>query len=620
MISRRGFFRRLFTRARGRSNSAANADSASLDGAGESGSREKANFQIYAHPVNGPRSSSPPKYLKVHARHRKAPEFPRLFLAQELLGSRRTSAFASAAASREPQAIWSLVLSRSGRFLAAAGQNTRIHVWMVISSPAERQAHELEEDIRDDPQPMRLRAPVFKTQAAQTYDGHTGTVVDLSWSKNDFLLSTSMDKSVRLWHVSRNECLCCFKHSDFVTSVEFHPRDDRFFLAGSLDGKLRLWTIPDKSVAFETHSNETITAVAFTPDGKYALVGLLNGLCVIYSTDGLRIVSQIVVRAPDPAVLVNVRSHKRIKITGIDSIFLPSENPYASTGSLKLLVTSNDSCIRLYNFRDRALEAQFRGNEIMSSQIRATFSSDGRYVICGSEDRQTYIWPMVVPEGRSSFSGTRSTHALVGTRDRDTDRRGVEMFEAHRSVVTNAIMASVRTKQILGATGDSLYDTCNPPGSSMATGPAGPTAATTNSLSPTPGGSFSHQKTRNISNTTNNSTATTTNGGGGGYHRRNNSASSHQSSSMQSSISNFDKSSRKARSGGNGGGGGGEQNDEEANYLAHGSHPNGNIIITSDVSGVVRVFRQDCAFYKQDVEPVFGEPLRLQESPTSLAP
>lgn len=36
-----------------------------------------------------------------------------------------------------------------------------------------------------------------------------------------------MDKTVRLWHVSRSECLCAFQHLDFVTSIAFHPKDDR---------------------------------------------------------------------------------------------------------------------------------------------------------------------------------------------------------------------------------------------------------------------------------------------------------------------------------------------------------------------------------------------------------
>ena len=81
------------------------------------------------------------------------------------------------------------------------------------------------------------------------YRGHTSDLLDVSWSKNYFILTSSMDKTVRLWHISRRECLCCFQHIDFVTAICFHPRNDQFFLSGSLDGKLRLWNIPDKKVA-----------------------------------------------------------------------------------------------------------------------------------------------------------------------------------------------------------------------------------------------------------------------------------------------------------------------------------------------------------------------------------
>jgi WD40 repeat protein len=32
---------------------------------------------------------------------------------------------------------------------------------------------------------------------------HSEDIVDLSWNMNHFLLSASIDKTVRLWHVSR---------------------------------------------------------------------------------------------------------------------------------------------------------------------------------------------------------------------------------------------------------------------------------------------------------------------------------------------------------------------------------------------------------------------------------
>ncbi len=66
--------------------------------------------------------------------------------------------------------------------------------------------------------------------------GHQAPVLDVAWSKSLFLLSSSMDKTVRLWHLSRLECLCFFRHVDFVSAIAFHPRDDRYFVSASLDG------------------------------------------------------------------------------------------------------------------------------------------------------------------------------------------------------------------------------------------------------------------------------------------------------------------------------------------------------------------------------------------------
>ncbi|RAL14664.1 WD repeat protein [Aspergillus homomorphus CBS 101889] len=391
-----------------------------------------------------PRLPPPPKYIRVRAHYKKEKTFSRVFVAQELEGAsgavggsdKDASVSAAAAGPNEGntgKAIWALVFSNDGKYLAAAGQDRKVRVWQVVGSPEDRDPAEPAGD--GDDAPPRLNAQVFKSRPVQVYEGHTGSVLDLSWSKNNFLLSSSMDKTVRLWHVSRPECLCCFKHSDFVTSIQFHPRDDRFFLAGSLDNKLRLWSIPDKSVAFVATVPDMVTAVAFTPDGRYSIAGSLNGLCNIYETDGLKVVGQIHVRS------ARGRNAKGSKITGIDTRILPCGDP---NGEVKLLITSNDSRIRMYNFRDRTLEAKFRGNENTCSQIRASFSNDGKHIICGSEDRRTYLWP---------------TDSI----EKDSDKRAVEVFDTQSAMVTAAIMAPTKTKQILGFAEDPIFDVCNPP-------------------------------------------------------------------------------------------------------------------------------------------------------------
>ncbi len=40
-----------------------------------------------------------------------------------------------------------------------------------------------------------------------------------------------------------------FDHSDFVTSVAFHPNNE-WFVSGCFDKKLRVWSVRDRAVLF----------------------------------------------------------------------------------------------------------------------------------------------------------------------------------------------------------------------------------------------------------------------------------------------------------------------------------------------------------------------------------
>nr|POF21066.1 putative wd repeat-containing protein c3h5.08c [Quercus suber] len=320
-----------------------------------------------------------------------------------------------------------------------------------------------------------------------------------------------MDKTVRLWHTTRAECLCTFQHSDFVPSISFHPKDDRFFLAGSLDSKLRLWSIPDKSVAYLAQVPDMITAVAFTPDGKSAVAGCLSGLCMFYETEGLKYQSQIHVRSS------RGQNAKGSKITGIQAY-------HAAGGDVKILITSNDSRIRLYNFRDKSLELKLRGNENGSSQIRATLSDDAKYVVCGSEDRKAYIWSLGPAEGEKR------------------DKRPVEMFEAHNTITTAVCFAPTKTRHLLSKSEDPVYDLCNPPPITLRSR-AEQTESQSSSKAPTESGSVRHVST--------------------------------------DADAKYDKPL------------------ESPAYLARSGHKGGNIIVTADYTGKIKVFRQDCSYSKR---------------------
>uniref|UniRef100_A0A667X206 WD repeat-containing protein 44 n=1 Tax=Myripristis murdjan TaxID=586833 RepID=A0A667X206_9TELE len=338
-------------------------------------------------------------------------------------------------------AVWTMKFSHCGRLLATAGQDNVVRIWVlknafdyfnnmrmkyntegrVSPSPSQESLCSSKSDTDaaascapEDPDTEDRNAP-FRQVPFCKYKGHTADLLDLSWSKNFFLLSSSMDKTVRLWHISRRECLCCFQHIDFVTAIAFHPRDDRYFLSGSLDGKLRLWNIPDKKVALWNEvdgQTRLITAANFCQNGKYAVIGTYDGRCIFYDTERLKYHTQIHVRS--------TRGRNRVgrKITGIEP--LPGEN--------KILVTSNDSRIRLYDLRDLSLSMKYKGYVNSSSQIKASFSHDYSFIVSGSEDKYVYIWSTY--HDLSKFTSVR--------RDRNDFWEGIK---AHNAVVTSAIFA-----------------------------------------------------------------------------------------------------------------------------------------------------------------------------------
>jgi WD40 repeat protein len=95
--------------------------------------------------------------------------------------------------------------------------------------------------------------------------GHEADIIDISWSKSQFILSASIDKTVRLWHVTRSDCLGRFQHPEILTSVEFHPEQDRFFITGCFDRKIRVWDIiPEPSVREYAQASDIVsTAVSY---------------------------------------------------------------------------------------------------------------------------------------------------------------------------------------------------------------------------------------------------------------------------------------------------------------------------------------------------------------------
>uniref|UniRef100_A0A0A9EUC2 WD-repeat protein n=1 Tax=Arundo donax TaxID=35708 RepID=A0A0A9EUC2_ARUDO len=310
--------------------------------------------------------------------------------------------------------IWSIKFSSDGRYLASAGEDCVIHVWEVLEFERKRDENGVCNPLvamvcNGSPEPTlalagvdgshwekkrrarflesrrstsleRLMVPehvfALSEKPIRTFVGHSEDVLDLCWSKSQYLLSSSMDKTVKLWHISSTSCLKTFSHSDYVTCIQFNPVDDRYFISGSLDEKVRIWSIQNREIVDWNDLHEMITAACYTPDGQSVLIGSHKGSCHIYDTSDNKLLQKKQIDLQNKK-----KKSSQKKITGFQ--FLPGSTS-------KVLITSADSRIRVVDGLN--LVHKYKGFRNTNSQITAYLAANGKYVISASEDSHVYIW------------------------------------------------------------------------------------------------------------------------------------------------------------------------------------------------------------------------------------
>jgi WD40 repeat protein len=328
--------------------------------------------------------------------------------------------------------VWVAKFSPDGKYLCTGGQDCRAYVWIVGLLPLASSysslsniAHSSGYEDHDDSHSHDSKEEMYSSQNRQhnnpdviihpepyrIYEGHTADIVDIAWSKSNFILTASLDKTVSLWLVSSSERIQFFQHSDIVTSVDFHPIHDRYFISGCFDRRLRFWDIlPDGHVRAWAQTPDTITSVSFDPTGNSVVGGLFNGQVYFYTFD-MKYITQINCRNKSGSY----RDGR--KVTGIS--FIKKETPASASseeyrpkvGSSrdKLIISTNDHRLRLIQTENYSLVTKYLGLKNSSMQIKASLSDDGRYVISGSEDGKIYCW-MTSYTPRQSWLSMLSKH------------------------------------------------------------------------------------------------------------------------------------------------------------------------------------------------------------------
>ncbi|XP_030454081.1 uncharacterized protein LOC115675515 [Syzygium oleosum] len=332
--------------------------------------------------------------VRAHSSRKKYKELSSLYAAQEFLAHEGS--------------ISTMKFSMDGQYLASAGEDTVVRVWKVTEEDRSEKVDianvdssclyfSLNESTQlaslntnkehigkaktfgrsSDSSCVILPLKVFRITEKPWHEfkGHIGEVLDLSWSSEGYLLSSSTDKTVRLWRVGCDRCLMVYSHNDYVTSISFNPVNENFFISGSIDGKVRIWDVFGGQVVDYINSREIVSAVCYQSDGKGAIVGTMTGNCCFYSIEDNHLQMDVQV------CLHGKKKSPGKRITGFQ---FPPNDPG------KVMVTSADSVIRVLSGLD--VICKLKGLRSSGGPMIATFTSDGKHVISASEDSNVHIW------------------------------------------------------------------------------------------------------------------------------------------------------------------------------------------------------------------------------------
>lgn len=351
--------------------------------------------------------------IRVRHSQRRSKELSALFAGQEIQAHEGS--------------IIAMKFSQDGQYLASAGEDKIVRIWQVVEDErldtldipdadpscvyfsvnhlSELGPLMVEKDKANKSKSLRrtqdsacivFPSKVFRIfeKPLHVFQGHSGEILDLSWSKDNSLLSSSVDNTVRLWRVGVDQCLKVFQHSDYVTCIQFNPVNDDYFISGSIDGKVRIWSIGGCNVIDWIETRDIITAVSYRPDGQAGIIGSIAGTCHLFhlSDNHFHLGAQI--------CLASKKKSPCKRITGFQ--FSPHDPS-------KILVTSADSKVKIISGVN--VIGKYKGPRNAGNQSCASFTSDGNHIVSASEDSNVYIWNYS-DQGESVFSQPKSIRSF----------------------------------------------------------------------------------------------------------------------------------------------------------------------------------------------------------------
>ena len=268
------------------------------------------------------------------------------------------------------QGLNTITFSDDSNLICGGFENSSLRIWTLTPRKlrALKPATELAR-IDKDAEDVFERILDDKSAAeSKTLIGHSGPVYGASFNcDNSLLLTSSEDKTVRLWSLFTYTNIVCYKgHNYPVWDVQFSPKG-HYFASCSHDSTARLWTTenPHPLRIFAGHFSD-VNTLRFHPNCNYIATGSCDRTVRLWDiTSGQ---------------CVRVFTGHKGAVQSLD--FTPDGRYFASSGVDKKII--------LWDIPEARPAAEFSGHTDTVYSLR--FSRDGHILASGGSDCCVKLW------------------------------------------------------------------------------------------------------------------------------------------------------------------------------------------------------------------------------------
>ena len=324
----------------------------------------------------------------------------------------------------DSEQIWIATFDIDKNYLATGGKTGVLKIWRINTMLDDQNKYinsflfkDKNSDTVLNDEEKKSFLNIIDESIYKIYYNHSSDITDISWSKKykNILVSVSIDCKAVIYDINQNSPLDVFIHKNALSSVCFYPDkifllnkfiidksnknrlssffeesgknklleipepkiEDDFFITACLDLKVYIWnTKRSKDPFYIIYVNEIITKALFFSDGSKLCLGSIKGNIFIYNVkDNFSYSYSFHVRNK------NKKGSMKKKITDIKFI---KKN--------EILVTTNDSRIRIININDGSVIQKFKGHKNMEGMLKCDFCENYEIIISPSEDKYVYLW------------------------------------------------------------------------------------------------------------------------------------------------------------------------------------------------------------------------------------